>query len=174
MIELSLSAINACSPYKLRLSALGGFDFDTDSGLTYNIALIQDYTFGESFQTYMLNVLPHSMQEFYALREYRMSINVDKKIEPTVIAVLNEALNNQNIVIDYVCLSDDNRQSSRFRLFNRWFQKNANDNIVLLSTSIEVDGIINYLGAFLRRDNPQFNEFCDAFSKFEEDIHKDW
>ena len=43
MTELSLSAINATAPYHLRISELGGFDFDIDAGLTYNIALIEDY-----------------------------------------------------------------------------------------------------------------------------------
>ena len=57
MTGLSLSAINATSPYQLRVSELGGFDFDIEAGLTYNIALIEDYTFGEGFETYMLNVL---------------------------------------------------------------------------------------------------------------------
>lgn len=36
MTELSLSAINATAPYRLRKSELGGFDFDIDAGLTYN------------------------------------------------------------------------------------------------------------------------------------------
>ena len=36
MTELSLSAINATAPYRLRISELGGFDFDIDAGLTYN------------------------------------------------------------------------------------------------------------------------------------------
>ena len=49
MTELSLSAINATAPYRLRRSELGGFDFDIDAGMTYNIALIEDYTFGEGF-----------------------------------------------------------------------------------------------------------------------------
>ena len=37
MTELSLSAINARAPYRLRKSELGGFDFDVDAGLTYNV-----------------------------------------------------------------------------------------------------------------------------------------
>ena len=37
MTEISLSAINAKSPYNLRKSELGGFDFDVDAGITYNV-----------------------------------------------------------------------------------------------------------------------------------------
>ena len=71
MTELSLSAINATAPYHLRISELGGFDFDIDAGLTYNIALIEDYTFGEGFETFMLNVLPHSMEEYNRIKRDR-------------------------------------------------------------------------------------------------------
>ena len=111
MTELSLSAINTVAPYHLRRSELGGFDFDVDAGLTYNIAFIEDYTFGDEFETYMLNVLPHSMEEYERIK-YDRSVKVrkDGKIKQTVIAVLEEAMKNQNIIIDYVCLSEDERQ----------------------------------------------------------------
>lgn len=82
MIELSLSAINAKAPYTLRISELGGFDFDVDAGLTYNIALIEDYTFGESFTTFMLNVLPHSMEEYDKIKTDRIvKVRKDEKIK---------------------------------------------------------------------------------------------
>lgn len=85
MTELSLSAINATAPYHLRISELGGFDFDIDAGLTYNIALIEDYRAG---------------------------------------------------------------------LFSRWFRDYADDSkYSLLTTSLKVGNVTNYLGAFLRRDN---------------------
>ena len=79
MTELSLSAINATAPYHLRISELGGFDFDIDAGLTYNIALIEDY---------------------------------------------------------------------RARLFSRWFRDYADDSKYrLLTTSLKVGNVTNYLGA---------------------------
>jgi len=46
MTELSLSSINARAPYRLRKSELGGFDFDVDAGLTYNVALIVEIGVG--------------------------------------------------------------------------------------------------------------------------------
>lgn len=79
MTELSLSAINASAPYPLRKSELGGFDFDVEAGLTYNVALIEDYTFGDGFDTFMLNVLPHSMEEYDRIRRDR-SIKVRKDV----------------------------------------------------------------------------------------------
>ena len=122
MIQLSLSAMNAAAPYKLRISELGGFDFDVEAGLTYNIALIEDYTFGDDFETYMLNVLPHSMEEYNRVRrEDSVKVRKDAKIKQTVLAVLEEAMRNQNIIIDYVCLSEDERQDYRARLFEGWF-----------------------------------------------------
>lgn len=121
MTELSLSAINATAPYRLRKSELGGFDFDVDAGLTYNIALIEDYTFGDSFETFMLNVLPHSMEEYNRIKRDRsVKMRRDDKIRKTVMAVLEEAMRHQNIIIDYVCMSEDERQDFRARLFLRW------------------------------------------------------
>ena len=69
----------------------------TDSCRTYNIALIEDYTFGDDFETYMLNVLPHSMEEYDKVRrEHSVKVRKDDKIKQTVLAVLEEAMRNQN------------------------------------------------------------------------------
>lgn len=69
-------------------------------------------------------------------------------------AVLEEALRHQNIIIDYVCMSEDERQDFRARLFSRWFRDYADDSkYSLLTTSLKVGNVTNYLGAFLRRDN---------------------
>ena len=174
-MELSLSAINAKAPYCLRKSELGGFDFDVDAGLTYNVALIEDYTFGEAFDTFMLNVLPHSMEYYNRIRRDRsVKVRRDEKIKLTVIAVLEEAMKNQNIIIDYVCLSEDERQDYRARLFEGWFREFADDSRYrLLTTSLTVGTVTNYLGAFLRRDNELYDVFCSAFEQFDKDIHKD-
>ena len=174
-MELSLSAINAKAPYLLRKSELGGFDFDVEAGLTYNIALIEDYTFGDGFDTFMLNVLPHSMEEYDRIRRDRsIKVRRDDKIRQTVIAVLEEAMRNQNIIVDYVCLSEDERQDYRARLFERWFREFADDSHYrLLTTSLTVGKATNYLGAFLRRDNELYDAFCAAFEQFDRDIHKD-
>ncbi len=175
MTGLSLSAINAVAPYHLRRSELGGFDFEADAGLTYNIALIEDYTFGDEFETYMLNVLPHSMEEYEIIKNDRsVKIRKDGKIKQTVIAVLEEAMKNQNIIIDYVCLSEDERQDFRARLFKGWFKEYADESKYrLLTTSLTVDKVTNHLGAFLRRDNIAYDAFCAAFEQFDKDIHKD-
>jgi hypothetical protein len=175
MTELSLSAINASAPYLLRLSDLGGFDFDVDAGLTYNISLIRDYMFGEEFETYMLNLLPHSMDEFDRIKHDRnVKVRKDAKIKQTVIAVLKEAMKHKNLIIDYVCLSKDSRQGCRARLFETWFKGVADSsNYRLLTTSLMVENETNYLGAFLRRDNEQYESFCAAFRRFDDKIHKD-
>ncbi len=175
MIELSLSAINAKAPYTLRISELGGFDFDVDAGLTYNIALIEDYTFGESFTTFMLNVLPHSMEEYDKIKTDRIvKVRKDEKIKLTVMAVLEEAMKNQNLIIDYVCMSEDKKQDCRARLFKGWFREFADDSKYrLLTTSLTIENVTNHVGAFLRRDSDVFDAFCATFDQFDKDIHKD-
>jgi hypothetical protein len=88
--------------------------------------------------------------------------------------VLEEAMRHQNIIIDYVCMSEDERQDFRARLFLRWFRGYADDRKYrLLTTSLKVGDVTNYLGAFLRRDNDLYDAFCMAFDKFDKDIHKD-
>lgn len=175
MTELSLSAINAKFPYILRKSELGGFDFDAESGLTYNIALIRDYTLGDEFETYMLNILPHSMGEYERIRrEHLVKVRSDHKIKGTLVAVLEVAMENKNIVIDYVCLSDDHKQGIRARLFEKWFNELASSEMYqLFSTSITVENETNYLGAFVRRDNDRYDDFCETFKRFDSNIHKD-
>lgn len=175
MTELSLSAVNAKSPYCLRISPLGGFDFDTDTELTYNIALIQDHTLGDDFEAYMLNILPRSMEEFRKIRqEHRVKVRADNKIKNTLVALLEEAMKNRNIVIDYVCMSEDYKQSCRARLFEMWFKELAdNEKYRLFTTSLKVENVTNHFGAFICRDNDKYNLFCEAFKNFDRNIHKD-
>lgn len=173
MIQLSLASINAHSPYKLRISPLGGFDFEIDAGLTYNIALIEDHTFGDSYQTYMLNVLPHSMGEYYLVKEKRIVMTrQDNKIKQTVTAVLDELFKNKNVIVDYICLTEDNRQASRSRLFKRWFREhNTHDTYDLLETHLDDEGMSNYMGVIIRKDNDLYEQFCSTFGRFDKEIH---
>jgi len=176
MIQLSLKSINAHSPYQLKESPLGGFDFDIDAGLTYNIALIEDHIFGDTFQTYMLNVLPHSMEEYYLVKNKRVvRTRKDDKIKLTVKAVLDELFTNKEVIVDYVCLTEDNRQTYRSRLFKNWFKEyNQNDVYDLFETHIEVDSMSNYLGAIIRKDNIQYERFCETFIRIDKEIHGDF
>lgn len=173
MIQLSLNLINSHSPYQLKESSIGGFDFETDAGLTYNIALIEDHTFGDSYQAYMLNVLPHSMEEYYLVKEKRIvRTRQDEKIKQTVKAVLDELFKNKEIVVDYLCMTNDNRQASRSRLFKKWFKEYNQGNVYdLLETHLEDEGASNYMGVIIRKDNIQYDQFCEGFNKFDKEIH---
>lgn len=170
MTELSLSAINATAPYHLRISELGGFDFDIDAGLTYNIALIEDYTFGEGFETFMLNVLPHSMEEYNRIKRDRsVKMRRDDKIRQTVMAVLEEALRHQNIIIDYVCMSEDERQDFRARLFSRWFRDYADDSKYSLLRTTE--GFFKAIPSNYQAVHPDEEPILDAgFEKVLDDL----
>jgi len=176
MIQLSLNSINAHSPYQLRESPIGGFDFEIDAGLTYNIALIEDHIFGDSFQTYMLNVLPHSMEEYYLVKNKRVVRNrKDDKIKLTVKAVLDELFKNNEVIVDYVCLTEDHRQAYRSRLFKNWFKEFDQNNMYdLFETQIENDGMSNYLGAIVRKDNVYYERFRETFIKLDKEIHGDF
>lgn len=173
MIQLSLSAINARSPYLLRESPMGGFDFETDAGLTYNIALIEDHTFGNNYQTYMLNVLPLSMEEYYLVKEKRIvRKRHDIKIRQVVVAVLEELYKNKNVIVSYVCLTDDRRQSSRLRLFKKWFDEyENNDKFCFLQTTMEDENMMNHFGVILSKENSQYDSFLALFHQFDNNLH---
>lgn len=164
MIKLSLSAINANSPYQLRLSTLGGFDFCTDFGIEYNIALIEDSSLAFD-GVYMLNILPCDSEKYLKNRKL---LKHDIKIRQTVFAVLKEFFRQNEGIIDYVCLTQDERQTYRNRLFKMWFNKYAGEDFAAFYTSLGD----NYMGAIIKKDNPQYTDFDKAFKKFDEDIHK--
>lgn len=95
------------------------FTFITDSGVTYILEL-STYELGNPF---FKNLYSLSFYPVTNINKINKPID-DVKIKTTILNILTEFLeNNQQGIIQYICDSSDNRQNSRNRLFNKWFNE---------------------------------------------------
>ena len=88
-------------------------------------------------------------------------IPLDKRIAVT--DILKAFLNEKENVVVYICDNSDNREKARFHKFYHWFKQFNDGSIVQLRGVIHA-GNTNILNALLiHKDNPQLNDFIDAF-----------
>ena len=98
------------------------FTFITDSGVTYILEL-STYEFENPF---FKNLYSLSFYPITNISRVNKPID-DVKIKATILNILTQFLeSNQQCIIQYICDSLDNRQHSRNRLFNKWFQEANN------------------------------------------------
>ena len=90
-------------------------------------------------------------------------IPLDKRIAVTVTDILKAFLNEKENVVVYICDNSDSREKARFHKFYHWFKQFNDGSIVQLRGVIHA-GDTNILNALLiHKDNPQLNDFIDAF-----------
>ena len=90
-------------------------------------------------------------------------IPLDKRIAVTVTDILKAFLNEKENVVVYICDNSDSREKARFHKFYHWFKQFNDGSIVQLRGVIHA-GNTNILNALLiHKDNPQLNDFIDAF-----------
>ena len=157
MNELSLSAINEKSPYRvLRGELVGSFRFFTDSGVHYSVDFIPDDLIaeGESYQLIIANINNRKSPR-------------DAKVKDSVLAIIDEFFRENQTTLLYICETGDGKQSMRSRLFEHWFNSyNSKMLFTLLTTSIiDEEGEVNFATLIIRNDNPKLSEIIMEFSE---------
>ena len=114
MIDFSLKHILEDSPYDITLSE-AGFIFLTDYGIHYRVSFDKEDIILGGCDTYQL--ILHNVEHVRPAH--------DPKVEQTVLAIINEFFRSNLEVLLYICDTSDGKESSRNRLFLRWFEKHA-------------------------------------------------
>lgn len=92
-----------------------------------------------------------------------INIPLDKRIAATVTNILKAFLNQKENAVVYICDNSDNREKVRFHKFYHWF-KQYNDGSIIQLRGVIRAGNTDILNAMLvHRDNPQLNDFIEAF-----------
>lgn len=150
---ISLSAVNAKSPYKIGSDQSGSFSFVTDKQQLYHVAFIEDKLFYE-----------HGIYQ-YCL-ETEMHTGADSHVYEVVVALIEEFFKSSAKGLLYVCDSEDRRQAARNRLFNRWFNSYAEkDKYLLLQREVQYEDMLQYVSLIVRKDHPEVQSITDAFDR---------
>lgn len=161
MLNLSLKKINSRSPYVVSSVGEDVFSFSTDYGVDYELGFIEDH---------MLEF--DKLYQFFLLTKNGAKPVKDPKILVTVYAVLEEFFQDGNLILDYVCDTNDGRQEARSRLFYHWFDVNPKSPGFTCSQIItSCDGVGYYAAVVLRNDNPHYRECMEAIDSFIKNIN---
>lgn len=152
---LSLDAINAISPYQVRVSKDGeALSFTTDYDAEIFVTFEKDELLrvGRVYQLGILN-------------PKRARSPRDLKVRDTVLAIIEEFFSKNEAAILYICETGDGLQKMRNRLFHFWFgiYEERDEYVFLPQIIYDEEGNDNYAALIIRRDNPMFNELVTEF-----------
>lgn len=148
---ISLSAVNAKSPYKIDSDQSGSFFFVTNKQRLYHVAFIEDQLFCE-----------HGIYQ-YCL-ETEMHTAADGHVYEVVVALMEEFFKSSAKGLLYVCDSTDGRQAVRRRLFNRWFNSYAEkDKYLLLQREVQYEDMLHYISLIVRKDHSETQTIITSF-----------
>ena len=95
--------------------------------------------------------------------EDRKAHPIDSKIATTIVEILRRFFShNQNAMI-MVCDSLDGKERKRRKLFDRWYDHFADDNILKYDASAPLDEYQLYLSIYFTRTNPNKEQLLRAF-----------
>ena len=136
------------------------FTFITTQGKKYEIGFIQD-----------LMISDEGVYQFFITTEDKFKTVLDKKIQQTVLVVLEEFFKNEGAVLDYICATEDHRQASRDRMFHQWYANSLGKDLYhLRSLSIKIDETEYFSSVIMRNDNPRFDSMNEAIDRFIQDF----
>ena len=159
-LNFSLSVLNEKSPYMLESSGMYSFSFITEQGKKYEVGFIQD-----------LMISDEGVYLFFITTEDKFKTVLDRRIQQTVLVVIEEFFRNKGAVLDYICATEDHRQASRDRLFHQWYTNSLNrDEYCLRSMNVKIDDTEYFSSVIMRNDNPRFDAMTEAIDRFIEDF----
>lgn len=153
MIDLSLEAINAHSPYEVSYAPNGDFVFATSLGIHYLISFEAEEPVGgcATFQ-------------FVIQKLDRLRSPHDAKVEQAILAILNEFFAEYLHVLLYMCDDSDGREANRNRLFLAWFRKHATpERFTIRTASARVEGHGFYAAIIVENRNPLLESILEDF-----------
>lgn len=156
MHSLSLKSINKVSPYLVEMaSSPNTYRFVT----VYDVEIVISFDKDDLLKTgdaYMFNIINANKHRSPA----------DPKVKDTVIAIIDNFFEKNQVALLYICETGDRKQNLRNRLFASWFAyANAKNLYVIMVANIrDLEGVDNYAAMVLKKDNPRFVEYVSEFN----------
>ena len=151
MRELNLGHINILSPYAVWYEE-GEILFKTDYDILYSVAFELDD---------MLNMEAYWFR--ITNRSGKKSPN-DKKIQQTIIHIIEEFFSKNPQILLYMCDSANEQQAQRDRLFLRWFNGyEQKKKYVIRSAMVMDEGQANYVSLIVPLTHPLLESIICTF-----------
>ena len=156
MTPLSLDHINEHAPYYVMLSPRGSYIFETTRGIHYSISFEEDAPIG-GCNTY----------QFIIEKIDKVRSSHDAKVEPTILAIIEEFFRANGGVLLYICATGDGMQKYRFHLFLRWFNTYEHRDLYEIRTVEDVmdDKTPNYGAIIVEKTHPDLELILARFDE---------
>ena len=153
MKSLDISSINLNAPYSV-WNVADYYYFQTKHGAIYKIGFMNDDTIWES-----------GAYQFIIVNENNTPSPNDFKLRETILCIIENFFKANPEILLYLCETGDGKQTSRNRLFVRWFKEYAKKYLYYFDTvEIEADGIENFAAIIVQKATPNLNEIVRVFN----------
>lgn len=103
--------------------------------------------------------------QFIIVNENNTPSPNDFKLRETILCIIENFFKANPEILLYLCETGDGKQTSRNRLFVRWFKEYAKKHLYYFDTvEIEADGIKNFAAIIVQKANPNLNEIVRVFN----------
>ena len=103
--------------------------------------------------------------QFIIVNENNTPSPNDFKLRETILYIIENFFKANPEILLYLCETGDGKQTSRNRLFVRWFKEYAKKYLYYFDTvEIEADGIKNFAAIIVQKANPNLNEIVRVFN----------
>ena len=103
--------------------------------------------------------------QFIIVNENNTPSPNDFKLRETILCIIENFFKANPEILLYLCETGDGKQTSRNRLFVRWFKEYAKKYLYYFDTvEIEADGIKNFAAIIVQKANPNLNEIVRVFN----------
>ena len=151
MNKLDLHSINIIAPYPVWY-VNNELLFKTENSILYSVAFELDELF--EFSAYWFRITNRS----------GIKSPGDKKIQQTVIIIIEEFFKKNPDILLYICDNANDQQAQRDRLFLRWFNGyEQRKKYIIKSASILDEGTVNYVSMIIPRCHPLLEEAIASF-----------
>jgi hypothetical protein len=143
------------------------YHFTTKNTIEYRVAFIIDETFS-AVSGFEINNIFQIVVEKVSDELESLDMRVSATIQSIIIAFF---MHSQNSMI-YVCDDKDKKGIKRFNMFNRWYEKSTNIDIVKIDNIINCDSndqnLIIYSSLLYHQDNQNKKTILEVYNTIQE------
>ena len=88
---------------------------------------------------------------------------VDNRISATIVEILRRFFEKEENAMIMVCDSVDGKEEKRRKLFDRWFEKHADDSILKYDASAPLEDYRLYISIYFKKTNPNKTLLLQSF-----------
>ncbi len=136
--------LNSRLPYDLVQEGLTYY-FVNKNGIKYRAYFVDISLYYPQFpDTYSFSFEPESQEKH----------SVDNRISATIVEILRRFFEKEENAMIMVCDSVDGKEEKRRKLFDRWFEKHADDSILKYDASAPLEDYRLFISIYLKKNNP--------------------